>query len=407
VELLRLPTLEPLKTLNTPLGKKDRFCSVQFSPDGKTVIAGTAMGHLHKAKVADAGGQPPPSYRSALPATVSGSALAPDLLVLLRAVKEKPGDDAPRLALADWLEERGDVRGDFIRVQCELNKLGRGDPRRGGLQRRENNMLKKYAKEWAGPLDKLALSCFFRRGLLRVEFKPKKLFSRATMDWMASDEAAWVSSLTLYDATVAEVKQLARLPFLEHLNALEFGMSPVPLAALLASPYLRHLTELDLAVTEQGTAGVKALTASNLLAQLTSLNLGGNDIGDAGVAALAASPRAANLTALMLSGNEITAAGVRALAASRHITKLTVLDLASNYLSDEGAMALATSANFANLTTLRLSFTAIGSDGVQAIADSRYLNKLTELDLGSMGDLNTTPGAKALRQRLGKRVNFL
>ena len=27
-------------------------------------------------------------------------------------------DDTPRLIFADWLEERGDPRGEFIRVQC-------------------------------------------------------------------------------------------------------------------------------------------------------------------------------------------------------------------------------------------------------------------------------------------------
>jgi uncharacterized protein (TIGR02996 family) len=38
----------------------------------------------------------------------------------VRAVVEAPNDDAPRLAYADWLEERGDPCGEFIRVQVEL-----------------------------------------------------------------------------------------------------------------------------------------------------------------------------------------------------------------------------------------------------------------------------------------------
>jgi uncharacterized protein (TIGR02996 family) len=36
-----------------------------------------------------------------------------------------PNDDGPRLAYADWLEERGDPRGEFIRVQCQI---ARADP---------------------------------------------------------------------------------------------------------------------------------------------------------------------------------------------------------------------------------------------------------------------------------------
>ena len=36
----------------------------------------------------------------------------------LQAIIEDPDHDAPRLLYADWLEERGDPRGEFIRVQC-------------------------------------------------------------------------------------------------------------------------------------------------------------------------------------------------------------------------------------------------------------------------------------------------
>ncbi len=36
---------------------------------------------------------------------------------LLQAVLERPGDDAPRLVYADWLDEHGESdRADFIRV---------------------------------------------------------------------------------------------------------------------------------------------------------------------------------------------------------------------------------------------------------------------------------------------------
>ncbi len=33
----------------------------------------------------------------------------------LRAILERPDDDAPKLIYADWLEERGDPRGEFLR----------------------------------------------------------------------------------------------------------------------------------------------------------------------------------------------------------------------------------------------------------------------------------------------------
>jgi uncharacterized protein (TIGR02996 family) len=47
----------------------------------------------------------------------------------LQAILENPDDDVPRLIFADWLEEQGDPRGEFIRLQCELAGLPEYQPR--------------------------------------------------------------------------------------------------------------------------------------------------------------------------------------------------------------------------------------------------------------------------------------
>ena len=49
----------------------------------------------------------------------------------LQAIIDNPDDDAPRLIYADWLEERGDPRGEFIRVQWRWRGWQRMT--RGGL----------------------------------------------------------------------------------------------------------------------------------------------------------------------------------------------------------------------------------------------------------------------------------
>jgi len=42
----------------------------------------------------------------------------------LQAIIGAPEDDKPRLIYADWLDDHGNrVRGEFIRVQCELPRL--------------------------------------------------------------------------------------------------------------------------------------------------------------------------------------------------------------------------------------------------------------------------------------------
>ncbi len=41
----------------------------------------------------------------------------------IRTICESPDDDSLRLIFADWLEEQGSPRGEFIRVQCALAKI--------------------------------------------------------------------------------------------------------------------------------------------------------------------------------------------------------------------------------------------------------------------------------------------
>src|SRR5947209_6860741 len=46
----------------------------------------------------------------------------------LAAVADAPEDDTHRLVFADWLDERGDPLGEFIRLQLELEPLRRPCP---------------------------------------------------------------------------------------------------------------------------------------------------------------------------------------------------------------------------------------------------------------------------------------
>src|SRR5262245_7353205 len=76
---------------------------------------------------------------------------------LLRAILEEPHDDGPRLVYADWLEENGDqARAEFIRVQCELARLGEDDPRRPALQKRERQLLRAHRAAWVAEKPALA-----------------------------------------------------------------------------------------------------------------------------------------------------------------------------------------------------------------------------------------------------------
>jgi large subunit ribosomal protein L7/L12 len=41
----------------------------------------------------------------------------------LRAIEDDPEEDAARLAYADWLDERGDVRGEYLRLEHQLSQI--------------------------------------------------------------------------------------------------------------------------------------------------------------------------------------------------------------------------------------------------------------------------------------------
>src|SRR5262245_32841082 len=41
----------------------------------------------------------------------------------LRAIQDRPEDDAARLIYADWLDERGDVRAEYLRLEHQLSRL--------------------------------------------------------------------------------------------------------------------------------------------------------------------------------------------------------------------------------------------------------------------------------------------
>ena len=73
----------------------------------------------------------------------------------IRAILDRPADDAPRLVLADYLEEQGSAQGEFIRLQCERARLDAADPRVPALLTREAELMRAYRNEWLRPMHAL------------------------------------------------------------------------------------------------------------------------------------------------------------------------------------------------------------------------------------------------------------
>jgi uncharacterized protein (TIGR02996 family) len=66
----------------------------------------------------------------------------------LDAIRANPRDVASRLVYADWLEDRGDSRGELIRLQEEMNGLPAWSDRYWSLKARRDSLRARIASDW-------------------------------------------------------------------------------------------------------------------------------------------------------------------------------------------------------------------------------------------------------------------
>jgi uncharacterized protein (TIGR02996 family) len=231
--------------------------------------------------------------------------------VFLQAIFDNPDDDAPRLIYADWLEERGDPRGEFIHVSCALEKLEATDPLRSELEVQREALLVQHEEEWFGRLKRLISAGTPPGGYVRYQRGfPDQIF---------------VSAKTF----LSHAGEVFRLAPVRHLALTDAGEHVRALATLEG---LTRLASLNLFLNRIGDTGVQLLAASPRVNRLRVLNLSHNQVGDAGARALAGSPHLAHLTELYLYGNLIGDVGAQALAASPHLAELSVLNLEANHI---------------------------------------------------------------------------
>ena len=270
------------------------------------------------------------------------------------AVRAEWDDDLPRLIYADYLEERGDPRGEFIRTQVELSQTLDDNPRRQELLDRESKLLKKHQCDWLGSLDEELIQWDFRRGFLEVSLSVNRFLD---------GEHAWLDGPTVAGVSVYADKALP----------------PGLLARFIESPRAAHVH---------------------------SLNLGFEWIKDAGLAMIAEGQHFATLLTLMLGNNGLTDEGAIMLAGSQNLPSLRCLWLRSNLIGDEGVAAIAQSQSMANLRQLDLTNNEITTTGALALAESPNFQQLQYLKLAGNHFDGRSRGAKALKQRFGNRLEW-
>jgi uncharacterized protein (TIGR02996 family) len=159
---------------------------------------------------------------------------------LVHAIRLDPESDAPRLVCADWLQDRGDPRGEYIALACRLAQLPRGSPQWIDAMVRRSEIAREA--EWARPCANLGAKwTMFHRGFLeRVVLEGRHAASLPALCRLEPIvDVVLVSSGPRWFAAVAEMPELAQLRSLEitgqHLAGCE---------TLLASPAIARVRVL-------------------------------------------------------------------------------------------------------------------------------------------------------------------
>jgi uncharacterized protein (TIGR02996 family) len=211
--------------------------------------------------------------------------LPAEFLNLMAAAKQHPEDDAPRLVLADWLEEHGDqddlARAECIRLDVELSHLPESSPRRAAAWQR------------------------------RCRLWPTDPCLGVVTDCLTLVTDLDLSGRQIGNKGATILANSSAVAHLVHLDLSENKIGARGVAALAGSPHLAALTRLNLSRNSIGPQGARALARSASLTRLNHLAIGYCDIGSEGLSALAASGVLANVNELDLTNNAIDGGGGR------------------------------------------------------------------------------------------------
>jgi uncharacterized protein (TIGR02996 family) len=279
-------------------------------------------------------------------------------------ILERPDDEGLRLAYAQWLEQRGNPRGEFIRIQCQLSHLSNSSLDREQLQSRAAELLGEYELDWCDPLSRMATRWEWERGFVsRIEMKVKQFkHLRELSQLFPLQHLTLVGPFTYGKPRMSSIAQCAALSRLRSFELCDgyYAVGAQEIDELMQSPYISNLHQLGLFSHTFGVAGTKILAATVQLQNIQSLGISCYGCNESD-----------------FLGSE----GLRIILESRQLAAVTFLSLRRCRLDDSSCEMLAGLARTQSFTGLDLSYNSIGEAGLSMLMKSDFLKGIQWIDL--------------------------
>ncbi|MGI9473901.1 MAG: TIGR02996 domain-containing protein [Rubripirellula sp.] len=341
--------------------------------------------------------------------------------LFLEEVLASPEDDAPRLIYADYLEEQGDPRGEFIRLQCELDRLDSLDTHYLDVLHRCSEILQSHQAEWADGFQHDVRKIGYTRGFIQDVSMRARAFLKDGANLYRSSPIHWLRLLYLKGSG----ERIAASEALQNVRALDLAGLTIPdqdLVALLTSSNLSHVESLNFSHYEMFYSGevgaaLAAMPAAKTIRWLEipcgdeflhSISRGdgfpklehlgvGTAFAESGLAGLA-NLQVPSLTSLKC-GSTLNVSDTEVLA-QLPVQQLDVLNLRATGVPARGLLRLAERGALDSLRTLNLRNCGLGIRTADVLFAEQRLGNCESLDLSLNRNLGQGRRPRSLVEHL-------
>ncbi len=313
---------------------------------------------------------------------------------LLRAIRERPDEDTPRLIYADVLDEEGySPLAEFIRVQIERARLPEHDTQRAPLEDREHGLLGTHECAWLGvePSDADEMhEWVFERGFVEEVAASPVFMNGPGGDLCAAHPVRrWrvMSGQNNFPEDLREAGQRAWCSRIEALDLSGWYSGLGELSGFLKRSHFNRLRELDLLGLTPLEPLAEILEETPFRSRLKVLRCGGGRFDAENRLEVSNFARAlgrdCRLDELSIPFTSLTAAELRELLAAGCCESLTSLSVRDNEIAPDGWDAFDHA--HCRLRELDISHTPLGAIALDRLLNCNSLASLRRLHLNGCG----------------------